>query len=774
MSNTPHSDGTSQRGNISQSGNAPQPRDVTAPRANAQSKWVCGYQRLGLECAEGPDTRGNCCQLRPDRARAVDNAVCHEQCSCRTVCELAKLRHAPDLPSHSELGPCLPQRAAWFSRQTLTLNFGILTAGLLLLSMTLPQREIIFVPGELSNAHSQILGNHLASERCSLCHPSSHADVTNFTIQDDLCLTCHTKHMSDAHLQSPHDLPREQLAKLTQKANPFAKLISNKSSIETNCASCHVEHRGASFDLTAISDASCQACHQQSFRSLSEGHPEFDGYPYRTERHIAFDHAAHEKQHFGTKNETFECRRCHIDERSSGELGPVFRSVSFEQACGSCHQQSIQAATINGWALMQLPSIDATDSQAPALGLTRWPAEAQFGYEGQIDVPLRLLLAGDPEMRETLAQLPASGKLLDIDDNDHRAAVARSLARGLQKLIREVSTDGQAVWQRRLQATASMHLQRELTAAELRLVEALSQGVPPDLFRQMQSTWFGMATEQVSHRSGAGGLHVSAAASHQVHPASKSNTLLIKDRSDDTQLTGASSDLLTGDSLSEDLLLDDDDSHALLGGDLPQATLPDSAEPKLAALQGSKHVSAGGWYLDHDLLGLRYMPRGHADPTLAAWAEYIALIDAAPSPAHHLTHGVGVPGDCMQCHLLHPRSDSLDFVARWTSASGTPSVRPFTKFDHRPHLTLPALDDCRYCHQFSDQGATSLAGVFAEQMLTGSRATEPQQMTQAACQFLRDEFIDMQRQQCSACHRPGGASDSCTQCHNYHVGSNPL
>ncbi len=691
------------------------------------------------------------------------------------------------------------------------LNFGILTAGLLLLSMALPQREIIFVPGGLSNAHSQILGNHLVSERCSLCHPSSHADVSSFKIQDDLCLKCHTKHLPAAHLQSPHDLPREHLAKLTNKANPFSKLTSTKKSIQTNCASCHVEHRGASFDLTAISDTSCQACHQQSFQSLSTGHPDFDGYPYRTERHIAFDHAAHEQKHFGTKNETFECRRCHIDDRRSGELGPVFRSVSFEQACSSCHQQSIHAATIDGWAVMQLPSIEAADSHDAAHGLAQWPAGAQFGYEGQIDVPLRLLLAGDPEMHETLAQLPVSGKLLEIaDEHGQRGAVARSLARGLQKFIQEMALDGQAAWQRRLQATASMQLRRDLTTHELRLIEAMSQGLPPDLFRQMQVAWFGAAVERVTLQNHPSRQQVPASALHQVSQTSASDTLLpdklspgklLPEENEDVDLLADDdSDLLMGDLPSDDLLLEevDADADALLGGNAPldrdmplgrnleAAALPDSAKPRLTTWQGSKHVSAGGWYLDHSLLALRYMPRGHADPTLAAWAEYIALIDAAtnvPPPLTHgsltndsltngsLTHGVGIPGNCTQCHLLHPTDNSLDSVARWTSLTHPPGVRPFTKFDHRPHLTLPSLDDCRYCHQFNAQATASLAGVFAEQMQSNSRVTAPQQMTQAACQFLRDEFVDMSREQCAACHRPGGASDRCTQCHNYHVGS---
>ena len=709
-----------------------QPRDVTAARANPQSRWVCGYQRLGLPCATGPDSRGHCGQGSTNGS--------HER--------------------------CLPRRAAWFSRQTLTLNLAILTAGLLLLSTTLPQREAIFVPGGLSSAHSQILDNHLVSERCSLCHPGSHADVSTLKIQDDLCLQCHTKHLPQAHLHSPHDLPRGELAKLTQKANPFAKLVSADKSIQTNCASCHVEHRGAGFDLTAISDASCQACHQQSFSSLSQGHPEFDNYPYRSVRNIAFDHAAHEREHFAAKNETFECRRCHIDLQRSGELGPVLRSVSFEQACSSCHTQAIQAATIDGWAMLQLPSLEAADVRDATHELSRWPHDAQFGYEGQIDVPLRLLLAADLQMRESLAVLPASGRLVDIDnENGQRSAVARSLAGGLQRLIGEVAVDGQAALQRRLQITASTQLGRDLTAAEQRLTEAVSQGLPPDLFRQMQSGWFGTTTDSSPVQKSA--VHNAPVQNSAVHnapadapPARDDGALLVHDGAGDV----LADNLLANELLSDELLSDAVQSEKLLGEQTGRA------DAQLTALRGASHVAAGGWYLDRELLAVRYMPRGHADPTLAAWAEYIALVNSGTSHPHRLTQGIGIPGGCTECHLLHPNRSSLDAVVSWTSSTRSPVGRSFTKFDHRPHLTLPALDDCRYCHQFRDQSSASLASVLAEQLSSGSRGSSPQQLTQAACQFLQHEFIDMRREQCAACHHRSGASDRCTQCHNYHVG----
>jgi hypothetical protein len=684
-----------------------------------------------------------------------------------------------------ELGPCSPQRAAWFSRQTLTLNFGILTAGLLLLCMSLPQRESIFVPGGLAKDHAQILGNHLVSERCSLCHPNSHGDLRGSPLQDDLCIQCHQSHLPDTRLRSPHDVPHEQLVKLTAKANPFAELSSAHPVSQTSCAMCHVEHRGANFDLTAVSDASCQACHQQRFKSLAEGHPAFEGFPYRSQRRIAFDHAAHKNKHFGTKNETFECRRCHVDDQRPGGLGSIFRSVGFEQSCGSCHQPSIQAASIDGWAILQLPSIEAGDSVNAQQALADWPTSARFGYEGQIDVPLRLLLAADSALEATLAKLPPSGQLQHIANAEERGSVTRDLARGLRKLIHEVAADGQAAWQRRLLASAQRQLARELTPHELKLVAALSQGVPPDLFRQMEATWFSDAATGVALRLLQGNSGNQGAPLHMISQIA----------GDDTLLSETENDSLLGQ-VDDNDLLSQEDSDSLLSGagnDLPlEGTSNSSAasNSRLTALRGSQHVTAGGWYLDHELLALRYMPRGHADPTLAAWAEFIALLDASAAttqPTHsddarvaqhadssRLTHGLPVPGGCTQCHLLHVNKASLDSTTPWTSLTRKSNVRLFTKFDHTPHLTLPKLEDCGYCHQFNDRQTDNLQTLLVALRQSANGVDTPQQSTETVCQFLSDEFIDMRIEQCAACHRSGGASESCTQCHHYHVGTSGM
>lgn len=761
-------------------------KHVTDARPNPNTKWVCGYERLGLGCVEGPDDQGVCCQVRKDRQRPVDDNTCHEACSCTDSCELAKLRRCPELPSHAELGPCIPHRSDWYWRKTLMLNLAILTAGVLLLCMSLPQREAVFVPGGLSKKHAQILGNLVASERCSMCHPNSHAGITAGTLQDDLCLKCHAQHLPDAQLRSPHDLPQSDLEKLTSKWLDIRQDVHHSGPQDIKCATCHIEHHGAVIDLTAISDASCQACHQRQFPSLSTGHPQFENYPYRSQRRIAFDHSAHQQKHFATKNQKFECSQCHVDAEKTGKLGSVFRSVGFEKACASCHQATIGAATASGWAVFQLPSIEPADTQDASLGLDNWPESARFGYEGEIGVAMRLLLAADPKLQAALGRIPANGKLQDMSgDMAFQAGAVRELALGVRRLITEVAAEGQVAWKRRLTNSAEKLIARKLSSYELKLVDAISQGVPPDLFRQMELKWFDNPAA-IAGKSAIVGVRLAS------QPMSGDSLL---DAPDDNLLSKSNDDDLLSGSESDSLLVEPSllEKEAAPAGEIPSG--------ELTKLRGSVHVAAGGWYLDHDVLALRYMPRGHADATLAAWAEFVALVsaqsdirndDAEGRFASNLTRGLVVPGGCTECHLLHDndkplkphlphsgeselsetRANAMSLDSMWMSLVRPHSVRQFTKFDHTPHLTLPALNDCSFCHKFQTDRPHSLKQLF-DANARGS-ISAPCAVTKTVSEYLSHEFIEMRLDQCAACHRPGGAKDACTQCHNYHVGMQGL
>ena len=680
------------------------------------------------------------------------------------------------------------------------LNLGILAAGLLLLCMSLPQREMIFAPGELSQPHAQLLDNRLVSERCSLCHPNSHAAQTSGGLQDDLCLACHQQHMPHATRRSPHDLPPAQLAQLTAKWQASMGLagvqLRPAAQRPTACATCHVEHHGTGFDLTHMSDASCQACHQRQFASLAEGHPQFENYPYRQPRSIAFDHASHQRKHFASRGEEFQCTSCHQSASAADRQGTISRQVSFEQGCARCHQAGIEASLSNSWAVLQLPSIDAQAAAQAAGPLRDWPKSAQFGFQGELSSPLRLLLAADPELHHALQRLPSSGRIEDLAaDPLRQAEVGRLVAQGVRGLIREVAAMGQPAWQQRLHATARNVLGRELSADEAARIERLCQGMPPDLFRHMERHWFGNSSHLTQTTSGPVRL------ASQPQPTSRASTphspsLAQSVSADEIANAESLDDGMSGDDLlGDDLLGDDLLGDDLLGDDLldedMNSLLSEPEEPgqgagedgggKFVRLRGALHVASGGWFVDDELLTLNYMSRGHADPVLTAWVEFVAWLDHAQRHATQtadgnmqdksaaggipLPHAATVPGGCTQCHLLHTGASPTPIGQTWKIASpGT--QRPFTKFNHTPHLTLPALGDCQHCHRLAASEDSALEQLYR----ADAPAEQPMsQISQAISQHLAHEFVDMHVEQCGACHRPGGANDACIQCHNYHV-----
>ncbi len=754
--------------------------DVTAPRPLTNPHWVCGNARLGTPCLAGPNARGKCPRAQAalqqqERQNATDSP--------------SDASSDPNCASETD-APCIPVRSAWYFRQNLALNAAILVAGLLLLVMTIPQREQIFKPGQLSTKHAQILGNHLVSDRCSLCHPNSHPDSGQHLLQDDLCLACHQQHMPDATLRSPHDVSREQLALMmgnvgqqdqsaTRGFPHSLRLVSAPKA--TACATCHVEHKGPGFDLKSMTDRRCQACHQRQFEGFANGHPQFDGYPYRTQRRIAFDHGAHEASYFPQKNQDFQCASCHVDRKREGGVGNVFRSLGFDQACASCHEEPIRASATNGWAVLQVPCLP--DLEADELGVA-WPSAAKFDFDGEVSLAFRLLLLADEQCRTVLSYLPASGKIAEIE-TEHKSRVAKQIARGFAAILQDVAAQGQVALQQRLADVVRWRWQREPSQQERALINEMVYGLPPDLFRDIQQRWFSTEANL-------------AANDHSVPVQLAAQTLL------DAPLDGSQ-----GNDLLEPNVLDEQaDDQAVNDGELLNAFGTDGEEgleefgvdetlpvetKNWPPINGYPHLQSGGWYLDNTLLAIRYVPRGHEDRVLAAWAEFANLVsnvdEESSSPSHgeqllSLRYGELVPGGCTECHLLG--TDTADDMwSNWKSETHPDTIKRFTKFNHTPHLNLPAVRDCTYCHRQAtgpaveasrspslEPQAETLKQLIEQHMMQSDVRTSKWISTTRATveNFLHHEFLPMETEQCSACHRQNAAGDGCTQCHNYHVG----
>lgn len=189
--------------------------------------------------------------------------------------------------------------------------------------------------------------------------------------------------------------------------------------------------------------------------------------------------------------------------------------------------------------------------------------------------------------------------------------------------------------------------------------------------------------------------------------------------------------------------------------------------------------SLRGWYVDQRDHTVRYRPVGHADPVMQKLLQYLTTRGPEDDPSEmddllrvlaHPNGSAGIAGTgplatgrCLSCH-------SSDFAGNGVSrinwyARRLPIQREFTEFSHRPHTLSMESDSCKSCHRLSEPSdSDSYRADYFLRDSTGSweLQLEPQCPSAAG---LRP--ID--RAQCASCHHRTGTSQSCLQCHNYHV-----
>lgn len=233
----------------------------------------------------------------------------------------------------------------------------------------------------------------------------------------------------------------------------------------------------------------------------------------------------------------------------------------------------------------------------------------------------------------------------------------------------------------------------------------------------------------------------------------------------------------------------------------------------LQRLGQSNEVATRGWRYDKTQFSIHYDSRGHADPVVTAWLQLAILEKARPgvgqSAAARLYRELlaqPAGGTCITCHntrqnlpetpISHPENLQVNrpmnhrsSTARirlvavsdsnaptvltpfrklattpkvdrgefsWKANYRNPQIRQFTEFHHGPHTLNSGADAhrCVACHQIKEQVGISATPV--------ANALDP---------FPDTDFHPMTRDHCASCHHTDGASDACTTCHSYHVGS---
>lgn len=761
-------------------------------------EWTCGNAGIPCqECPNGPTKRGKCVattQCLPILKN--DRYQCNRTQSLGGQCEQGPF---PDGSCCHTIKQCVPERnLRGLRKRWCYISVAVTMIFILFVIFHEADNEIIN-PGALTSAHA------VSTSSCQDCHAfesdgmldaASFIDIHGRSIADsELCLDCHDMGTT-SNAFSPHTQQASTLNRLTEnaKASSGAIVTELASALYGNtmshtgeiaCSSCHNEHKGAAFDLTAMTNQQCQVCHTARFDSFAEGHPEFDNYPHDRRTRIIFDHNSHLKTHFVDSKfadmAPNSCQSCH----QTTEDGSLMIVKSFEQSCASCHGDQIRGdgrAGDLGIAVFRLPALDTVTLDASGRSVGGWQEFA----EGDLTPFMHLLLLKKAGFADVLAQLDGVDlyDLSQADDATLEAAEAYGWA--VKELFFDLIMKGQ-----------------EMIAVEERpeLVALISQ----DFLVAAQEQWLPDLMEEVpQYRAGRwdANQHASIETTTDFVDTSISETalggddnllsdngdsdvllleddsggdllladdgdggdegglLMADDRSDGDLLMADDSDegdlLFADDNSSGGLLIDDsDDGASLFAND----DTDDTTEIEAVSLPDQDKWSLfGGWYRNDNNYTLFYRPTGHSDVFLTSWinvtAEQYKQAATAKELFHELTEAKA-PGLCVKCH-------SIDVVAstptvNWLGAHPKPTMHNFTEFNHSAHFSLMTEQGCVVCHELNQE---------ADYASSFEANNDPHKYI--------SNFNMLSKGSCTSCHTASQAGDSCVKCHNYHVGERML
>ena len=630
---------------------------------------VCGYLAAGRPCPIGPDGNGEC----------------HVQSVCEPWhdgtqwhCTRAKVfggrcTEGPIPDSHSadkvarcphQYTPCRPARSLRSKRRLVTALTATVALGICLVMLggssgdfsdSLAGTSQIISPGPLSAHHTTM------NQGCSACHSAATQSPVHLLSrafggsgsidESHKCLRCHRefgKHALQPHSVAPTRLPASRNQSIGhhttgQLLSRFLATHKTTQSGQLACSTCHQEHQGAAFDLTAMTNAQCQSCHASTFESFSNGHPEFSG---RTRADLHFDHVTHMNLHFQNFERLMpngkarmQCSDCHAPD--SG--GAIMNLASFQVMCASCHSPQIRDYDVSPSSrLHQLVFISG---------------DMNLSDHSDISPFMELMISGESKGPETVV-----------------------------RLVESLAKDGEETLRRRLhmvcdQSTDSTTIEACVAALE-------------------ESHFF--------------------------------------------------------------------DAVALLSKAMKFETQPDD-------------VVHGNWRMISNGMKLVYDCNRHADPVLRTWIDLLAHnARQYPNPPDPDDDGVfdrflrdmvapESTGRCLKCHSVNEVIPT-GLTVKWYSQHGRSASRGFTRFSHRPHLTLLSSDvevhavgnrqRCEACHALSSDSFDLVSSAF----ITEDGMPNP---IESECSALGVKSI--QRHNCAQCHTQSLAGDNCLQCHNYHV-----
>lgn len=631
-----------------------------------QSNWSCGHAD-GSECLLGPAHLGVCqasahCAPRKDG----DRWICNRPVTRGGTCDDGPLE---DGSCRCVTQKCSPVRTMRSKRGVFVLSCLALTLGGIMVALNSPVRRDFLAPGPLTKQHSQIITGAEDASRCSSCHPAGNGTTSQWMLhaiglnpgysvaevdsahaastQTELCMKCHAKSIDETSARLAHNVPKQILEAITRdspksKNNSGLQLVSFSAPANQNgelaCAACHREHHGAEHSLTALTNAQCQNCHSQQFKSFEHGHPEFESWPYTRRQRIAFDHVSHSAKHFNKESREFKCQDCHQKDGQNEVL-----SVTSYDACNDCHERKLNLSMEEGVTILQLPRIDTEVLLDAGFDIGQWPVHASGEFDGTLPVIMNLLLAADEKGRAALEELGSDFDFYDVDTEDEeQLEVVADLVWSVKRLLSDLVKDTDATWRGRMREV----LGTDLSPASL---DHLHTAFSNAAFKLSADKWFLDLHEDVRLELGDNDdLQIDESIAIPVHYPSFNVSA--------SQGNSAASGRKQAWQI-------DEENYAV-------TYFPSGHNDAFMALLV-------------DLLAKR---SAHAtDPVVEdCWYKF--------GQSNSI-------GQCITCHSVDANESVLQ--VNWRARHDQPTGMGFTKFSHSQHLIQPTLSDCSHCHKMN-------------------------------------------------------------------------
>ncbi len=199
--------------------------------------------------------------------------------------------------------------------------------------------------GPLSANHSNF------ESECAKCHQSFRGVVNS------KCSVCHekTNDKLGVYTFKAHYLHRSEETKRIQDG------MSKHGKDETNCASCHPDHRGRGAAITRVLDSQCAQCHYSSF---NKDHPPFRLLAVADDSTLKMTHVKHTKEllkKLNTPNIEQACLYCHNPQPD----GKGFKALDFDMHCADCHlttSSETPALTIKDASIAASPGVETLET----------------------------------------------------------------------------------------------------------------------------------------------------------------------------------------------------------------------------------------------------------------------------------------------------------------------------------------------------------------------------------------------------------------------------